>query len=120
MRGRTIARVLAGLAGGVLMAFVVQGAGLVVFLSLIAAQTPDPREPDGDPCCSYPDTWGETALWIGVPVALAAVVALGAGVAVALLTWAIHGRSVRMRRVVTILAGGAIAAVVLNAVLLAL
>jgi hypothetical protein len=46
-------------------------------LSLLAfamsAQRPDPRVPDGDPCCGHPDTWGEVAYGIAYGVAIAYV-----------------------------------------------
>ncbi len=29
---------------------------------LTLGQTPDASIPDGDPCCSHPDTWGEVVL----------------------------------------------------------
>jgi hypothetical protein len=34
---------------------------LAVLFGGVAAQWPDPRVPDGDPCCGHPDTWGEVA-----------------------------------------------------------
>ena len=48
-------------------------------LSALAA-TPDPRVPDGDPCCTHPDTWGDIAESAGVGAALA-VAAVGMAVA---------------------------------------
>jgi hypothetical protein len=47
-------------------------AGLSVFALEFATQHPDPYVEDGDPCCTYPDTWGEIAAAGAVGVALVA------------------------------------------------
>lgn len=49
-------RVVAGV--GALIAVVVGAYGALVAL-LFSPQKPDPAIPDGDPCCTHPDTWAE-------------------------------------------------------------
>ena len=41
----------------------------------VGAQRPDPTVLDGDPCCGYPDTWGDVAraLSFGVAIGYVAV-----------------------------------------------
>jgi hypothetical protein len=36
------------------------GVPVVILLVAIAAQPPDELQPDGDPCCPVPDTWGRS------------------------------------------------------------
>lgn len=46
--------------------------------ALSALQMPDASVPDGDPCCGYPDDWGDVALWLGGALVVGAgVLALG-------------------------------------------
>jgi hypothetical protein len=111
-------RVLAGVAGALLVAPVVSGAGLAVFLALLSARSPDPFEPDGDPCCPRPDSWGATAAWIGVVLVAAFAVTIVACAAYTLLEWARTGRPMRGRRLARIPVGGVGATLLLCVVLL--
>ena len=66
---------------------------LAAFSILVSAQRPDPRVPDGDPCCGHPDTWGQVAEGMAVGVVFGAVgLGLLALMAV-LLTVALSGRA---------------------------
>jgi hypothetical protein len=71
---------------------------LALFSVVVSAQQPDPTVPDGDPCCSHPDTWGEVALGFGY----AAMFLLGAGavayLAVQLGRYAVSGRATTNRQ----------------------
>jgi hypothetical protein len=119
MRRKAILRALAGGAGVFLVPPLVWLACWLQLIVLVAAQTPDPAEPDGDPCCSRPDTWAETAKWIGYAHLAALAFALGVTLAVALVAWAARGRGVRPRRLALIPAVLAAATTVSCAVLLA-
>ena len=90
-------RGVAGVAGAALMLVALHGAGWVALSALLAAQTPDPSIPDGDPCCGHPDTWGEVASGLAWTFGLLLVDALLVYVAVGLLIWSVHARWPRLR-----------------------
>ena len=67
-------------------------------LIAIGAQRPDPSVQDGDPCCAHPDTWGESAEYVGAGL-LWAIVAVGLlAVAAAAVVGVVEGRTPRWIR----------------------
>src|SRR5690349_11653466 len=83
------------------------GIAWALLVLVIAAEHPDPRVPDGDPCCGHPDTWGEVAFGIAWGLTLAGVsIALLYGI-VTLASFAAKGywpKLLRLRRLVAALA----------------
>jgi hypothetical protein len=112
--------VLRGLAavGGVVCLGATAWTALVVGVISSGARAPNRFEPDGDPCCWRPDTWGETALGSLATLLAGLVPALIATVGAGLATWAVNGRRARARRLVWVFATILIATVVLIAVTL--
>ncbi|HEX8121957.1 MAG TPA: hypothetical protein VF549_11900 [Solirubrobacteraceae bacterium] len=75
-----VRRTAALVVGGIVAAGALAAAALAAFGLAALGDRPDPSVPDGDPCCTYPDTWGEI---IG-PAALGVVLAVAtAGLLVA-------------------------------------
>ena len=64
----------------------------------MASQKPDPTVPDGDPCCGYPDTWGEVAASAGAGSLGLAITAGLLCVAGAATMFALTGRVPRIVR----------------------
>jgi hypothetical protein len=95
--------ILRVLAAGVALASAVPlwfGIAIASITALAAAERPDPSTPNGDPCCSYPDTWAEVAggiAWAaGTVPACAALVYVA--VALARFAWSGTWRHVRRGR----------------------
>jgi hypothetical protein len=106
--------------GGLICLLIALYGGLLVLLSaVIAAQRPDPTVPNGDPCCSHPDTWGEVASWGFGALSFASIDALILTVAVACFTIAGGGRP-RWRTLRWIPIGAVGATAALMALMLAL
>ena len=84
--------------GAVLCLAVTAWTALVVGVTSSGAQAPNRFEPDGDPCCWRPDTWGGTALGSLTTLVAGVVPGLLATLGAALLTWAATGRRARLRR----------------------
>ena len=112
-------RALTGALGLCLIPAALWGVPVVILLVAIAAQPPDELQPDGDPCCPVPDTWGEV-------VRFSAVALFAVGLDVAALTlggafvwFTVHHRwpHRRIARAPIIATGGV--AVLLAAVLIA-
>ena len=85
-------RLLLGLAA--LVVLVMGGwLGLIVLLGLgFAAQAPDARAVDGDPCCPVPDAWWQVLLAAPLVAAGAAVVAILLAFGATLAVRALAGR----------------------------
>lgn len=82
---------------GVLLVVVGLWLSLISVIIGVVPQAPNPYVPDGDPCCSVPDTWAQVRqgalagwLWLGVA-------ALPAVTGAALVAGAIRGRLLRWR-----------------------
>jgi hypothetical protein len=118
MTGRPPQRILLGLAAVALLAVAFAIGAVILLGGAITAQPPDPFEPDGDPCCGHPDTWGD--VWEGIAWVLAAttVDALLVAVAVAAALAAVRGRPPSARPLLLIPAGATILAAVLFAIAL--
>jgi hypothetical protein len=99
MSNRAPERIAAAAAGLVVAGVAVVGAAYVAFSVALAGEAPDPYAPDGDPCCGHPDTWGEVASGAVWTLAIAVVVSLLAGCALALLCFAARRRWPRGRAV---------------------
>jgi hypothetical protein len=83
-------RLVTALVGLGAMLLSLYGALWVVLSAAITAQRPDPAVPDGDPCCTHPDTWHEVAdgAWQTLTLASIDGLLLALGVAFA---WYGHG-----------------------------
>jgi hypothetical protein len=88
---RALARGAAGLIAIALLAAVWIGIAWALLVLLISAHGPDPRAADGDPCCAYPDNWGEVAAGVALGVVLVAITASLIHVAITLAGFAIKG-----------------------------
>lgn len=72
------------------------GSGLGLILLLAGAQRPDASVPDGDPCCVYPDDWGQVVLAVSGGLILIAL-AIGLLLGMSLLAgFAARGRRARI------------------------
>ena len=85
-------------AGAALVLVSLWGSLWVMLAAAMAAQRPDPRVSDGDPCCGHPDTWGQVAEWGGTAVALGALDGAIAALGVGLLCAVARGRFPAWRR----------------------
>jgi hypothetical protein len=85
-------RAAAGIAGFIAVVVSLYGTLWVMLAALVAAQRPDPAIPDGDPCCTYPDTWHDVADGVFAALTLASLDALIFAGGVACARCARHGR----------------------------
>ena len=67
-------------------------------LIAIGAQRPDPSVEDGDPCCGHPDTWQQSAEYVGAGTLWAIVAAGLLAVAAAAAAGVVSGRPPRWIR----------------------
>ncbi len=80
---------LAGVAGLALFAAGMAGVVLTLFLGRYASLVPDPAIENGDPCCSYPDDWGDVGSALAQAIVCAVVTASLFGAAFALGWWSL-------------------------------
>lgn len=92
---RKPARVAAVVLGSGLIVAGVVATPILAFLVLLGTQVPDAYDAAGDPCCSSPDTWGESLSAAGMTLGLVFVVGLGLAAAIALLGWGTTGQALR-------------------------
>jgi hypothetical protein len=105
-------RAAAFVTGAIVAAGAVASAALAVFGLTALGQRPDPSVADGDPCCTYPDTWGDIIESVAFGAALA-VAAAGLLIAAArALEFALLGRAGRPRAAAqALMAFGVLAAI---------
>jgi hypothetical protein len=93
-----VARVIAGVLA--LVALVPAWAGIAwsMLVFVIAAHGPDPRAPEGDPCCTYADTWGDVAYGVAWGVVLVAFSTALLYATITLTGFAVKGERPKLRR----------------------
>jgi hypothetical protein len=113
------ARAASGIAGFVAVLISVYGTLWVLLAMSVAAERPDPEIPDGDPCCTHPDTWSEVADGAFAALSVASIDALVFTCGLACALYARNGRWPSWRRLRWIPIGAVAAAATLMALALA-
>jgi hypothetical protein len=115
-----VKRVIAGAVAVMALLPVWAGIAWSMLVFVIAAHGPDPRAPEGDPCCDYADTWGDVAFGVAWGALLAAVSVALLYATITLAGFALKGRRPkpgRLRRAIASLATVVAAFAVYTAVL---
>ena len=90
MRAWEPKRAIAFLAGVGVLALALLASAFAALVVAIGAQAPDAFMPDGDPCCSSPDTWSEVIAGAAVSTPVAAAVGALYAVSAGLVSWALR------------------------------
>lgn len=113
-------RLVAVLAAIALLPVAWFGLAIVLIGGFVWAQLPDPLISDGDPCCGYPDTWGDVAVGLVFSVVGAALLAVIVRAIYVLVRWAVRAWSPSGRSwAVSAGAGAGVAVVGFGALLVA-
>jgi hypothetical protein len=109
-------RLVTALVGLAAILLSLYGALWVLLSALITAQSPDPAVPDGDPCCTHPDTWSDVAdgVWQTLTIASIDGLLLAGGIAFA--CYGRDGSAPRWRRLRWIPIGAVAATAALMAI----
>ena len=89
---------------------------LIVFFAVVSLTPPDPAIADGDPCCSYPDTWAEVGFGLMWTMTVVAIEGLILALVAGLVCYAAAGRWPAWRRLALVPAGTLAVAAVLIAI----
>ena len=102
MPARRSERIVAALATPILLVVAFIALFFVWWGAATVAEVPDPSVPDGDPCCTYPDTWGEIAGGAAFTLVFALVAGLALWAVAAMVPFAARGRWPRVGRLLLI------------------
>ena len=89
---------------------------LIAFFAAVSLTPPDPAIPDGDPCCTSPDTWAEVGFGLMWTLTFVAIEGLILALVSGLVWYAAAGRWPAWRHLALV----PVATVVLAAVLIAI